>query len=398
MDAWYAAFDVKEGDKLYLEARGARANLVGNLTRPAMPQHLRLVLLVGVVALAACEASRDGRVATAGDAHAVLERYCVGCHNDAEFAATCRSNAIDTDNIGNEADVWERVVRKLKTRTMPPQDEPRPEAETYASFAAWLEAELDRTARPNPGRPALRRLNRAEYGNAIRDCSTFTSMSNPCSFPTTRRSASTTSEISSTFRPLCSNAISRPRIASARWRVGDASTPGSANLQRARRSVAGQHLEGMPLGTVGGIDGDHNFPLNGEYEFRVALLRNNLEGIRGLEHPHQLEITVDGERLLLETVGGDAEIDGARERSRTNQTPPTRGCACASPFRRAARHVAATFVRKIGEGTTRLRPFDRSNADTYESMGRPHVEDADRDRTFPASGAGDTPSRRRIFM
>jgi hypothetical protein len=154
----------------------------------------------------------------------------------------------------------------------------------------------------------------------------------------------------------------------------------------------------MPLGTVGGLNAIYNFPLNGEYEFRVTLLRNNLEGIRGLEHPHQLEISVDGERLLLETVGGEADANrpGATVTDKSDVTDArlrVRAAIQAGP-----REVVATFVRKIGESTTRLRPFDRSNADTYESIGRPHVETLTVFGPFLPSSAGDTPSRRRIFI
>jgi hypothetical protein len=130
----------------------------------------------------------------------------------------------------------------------------------------------------------------------------------------------------------------------------------------------------MPLGTVGGLRANYTFPLSGEYEFRVALLRNNLEGIRGLEHPHQLEISVDGERILLQTVGGDAEVGrtGATITDKSDATDAR--LRVRVPIQAGPREVVATFVRKIGESTTRLRPFDRSNADTYESIGRPHVE------------------------
>ena len=130
----------------------------------------RLALPAATVAalalLAGCE---RGGVAAPQDAKAVVERYCVGCHNDAEYAGELSLQRVDFEHVGVDADVLERVVRKLKVRTMPPRDEPRPEHATYESLVAWLETELDRAAVPNPGRPALRRLNRAEYANAIRD-------------------------------------------------------------------------------------------------------------------------------------------------------------------------------------------------------------------------------------
>jgi hypothetical protein len=181
--------------------------------------------------------------------------------------------------------------------------------------------------------------------------------------------------------------------------VGDASTPAGAQTFSARGDQS-QNIEreGMPLGTVGGLRANYTFPLSGEYEFRVALLRNNLEGIRGLEHPHQLEISVDGERILLQTVGGDAEIGrpGAAITDKSDATDAR--LRVRVPIQAGPREVVATFVRKIGESTTRLRPFDRSNADTYESIGRPHVESLTVIGPFLTTGQGDTPSRRRIFI
>src|SRR5262249_25553739 len=157
--------------------------------------------------------------------------------------------------------------------------------------------------------------------------------------------------------------------------VGDASTPAGSQTWSARGDQS-QNIdrEGMPLGTVGGLMARYNFPLSGEYEFRVSLLRNNLAGIRGREHPHQLEISVDGERLLLETVGGDADANrpGATITDKSDFTDArlrVRAAIQAGPH-----DVVATFVRKIGESTTRLRPFDRSNADTCESIGRRRVD------------------------
>src|SRR6185436_10512408 len=158
------------------------------------------------------------------------------------------------------------------------------------------------------------------------------------------------------------------------------------------------HREGLPLGTVGGMMASHTFPLTGEYEFRVALLRNNLEGIRGLEFPHQLEITVDGERILLETIGGEVE-NGRPGTTITERSDATDArLRVRVPIQAGPHEVAATFVRKVGEGTNRLRPFVRSNADTYESTGRPHIETVTILGPFGPSGPGDTPSRRRIFV
>jgi hypothetical protein len=179
--------------------------------------------------------------------------------------------------------------------------------------------------------------------------------------------------------------------------VGDMSTaPGSESYYTRGDQSQSQHLEGLPLGTVGGIGVRHTFPLDGEYQFQVALTRTNLEAIRGLEHEHQLEIAVDGERVFLGTIGGDAEA--GQTGTITNKSDATDArLRVRVRVKAGPRLVTATFVRKIAESTNRLRPFLRSNAGTYDSTGRPHVKALTITGPFNPTGPGDTPSRRRIF-
>jgi mono/diheme cytochrome c family protein len=102
---------------------------------------------------------------------AVLDRYCVACHNERVKTADLTIDSMAFSRLSADADAWEKVIKKLRTRTMPPVGMPRPGDETYVAMASWLETELDRVAQaaPNPGRPLIRRLNRTEYANAIRD-------------------------------------------------------------------------------------------------------------------------------------------------------------------------------------------------------------------------------------
>src|SRR5438132_13956430 len=101
---------------------------------------------------------------------ALLNRYCVTCHNDKLHTADLKLDRMDIENAGKDPEVWEKVVRKLRTGAMPPAGVPRPDAADYDSLASYLESQLDRAAveKPNPGRPGIHRLNRAEYKNAIR--------------------------------------------------------------------------------------------------------------------------------------------------------------------------------------------------------------------------------------
>src|SRR6185369_6575099 len=180
--------------------------------------------------------------------------------------------------------------------------------------------------------------------------------------------------------------------------VGDPSTAAGSDTYYTRGDQSqSQHLEGLPLGTVGGIGVRHWFPLDGEYQFQVALTRTNLEAIRGLEHEHQLEIAVDGERVFLATIGG--ETDAVQTRAITDRSDAVDArLRVRVRVKAGPRLVTATFVRKIAESTNRLRPFLRSNAGTYDSTGRPHVKSLTVAGPFNPTGPGDTPSRRRLFI
>ncbi|HEX5000826.1 MAG TPA: DUF1592 domain-containing protein [Terriglobia bacterium] len=329
---------------------------------------------------------------------AVLSQYCVSCHNEKSKTAGLALDRLNLEAVQQDPAIWEKVIRKLRTGTMPPAGSPRPTLAVYDATASWLEGELDRTAQSNPGRPALRRLNRAEYGNAIRDLLDLHVDVETLLLPDDAAFGfDNIGDLLDVSPSLLERYLTVADRVSA-LAVGDPSTPAGSQTWRARGDQS-QNIEreGMALGTVGGLMASYNFPLDGEYEFRVGLLRTNLDGIRGLEHPHQLEITVDGERLFLETVGGDKENGRVGTIAEKSDATDAR-LRVRVPIKAGPHEVAATFVRKIGEGANRLRPFDRSNADTYDSTGRPHVETLTVLGPFEPTGPGDTPSRRRIFL
>ena len=364
---------------------------------------MKLAQLTGILAISLAGAVLAGAPgigpAPAAETAAVLNQYCAACHNERTMTADLAIDRLNPERVQQNPAAWEKVVRKLRSGTMPPPGSPRPAPEVYDATASWLETELDRTAQPNPGRPALRRLNRAEYGNAIRDLLDLRVDVESLLLPDDAAFGfDNIGDLLDVSPALLERYLTAADRVSA-LAVGDASTPAGSHTYSARGDQS-QDIDrvGMPLGTVGGLTGHYTFPLSAEYEFRVTLLRNNLEGIRGLEHPHQLEISVDGERLLLATVGGDADAvrPGATITDRSDVTDAR--LRVRAPIQAGPREVTATFVRKVGEGTTRLRPFDRSNADTYESTGRPHVETLTVTGPFLPSSPGDTPSRRRIFI
>jgi hypothetical protein len=338
-------------------------------------------------------------VATAAPHKAVLDRYCVTCHNQRTKTSDLALDSVDVARPGVDPQVWEGVIRKLRTRSMPPQGMPRPDDATYTSLSSWLEAELDRAgaAAPNPGRALIRRLNRAEYANAVRDLLALDVDVSPL-LPA--------DDSAFGFDNVSDMLVSSPalleRYLSAADRVsalavGAPVAPGS-DVYRVRQDRSqDQHIEGLPLGSVGGLVARHNFPQDGEYHFSLALYRNNLEAIRGLEHPHQIEITIDGARVFIGTVGGETEKGGPGEVITDRMDAIDARLQVRVPVKAGPHAVGATFVRKIGAGTQRLRPFLRSSAGTYDSTGRPHIETLTVAGPFNPTGPGTTPSRERIF-
>jgi hypothetical protein len=333
------------------------------------------------------------------DYKAVVDRYCVTCHNQRTKASDLALDTVDITRPSANAQVWEDVVRKLRTRSMPPQGVPRPDEGTYTALTGWLEGELDRAAAaaPNPGRPLIRRLNRSEYANAVRDLLALdidvASLLPP---DDAAFGFDNVSDMLGTSPALLERYLVAADRVSA-LAVGAATAPGSSTYRIRQDRSQDQHIEGLPFGSVGGLVVTHNFPQDAEYHFSLALYRTNLEAIRGLEHPHQIEITIDGARVFLTTIGGETEKGGPGEVITDRSDAIDARLQVRVPVTAGPHAVGATFVRKIGAGTQRLRPFLRSSAGTYDSTGRPHIETLTIAGPYNPTGPGTTPSRERIF-
>jgi mono/diheme cytochrome c family protein len=337
---------------------------------------------------------------------AVLDRYCVTCHNQRTKASGLALDGVDVARPGANGEIWEDVVRKLRTRSMPPQGVPRPDEASYNALATFLETELDRAGAgaPNPGRPLIRRLNRSEYANSVRELLALdidvSSMLPP---DDAAFGFDNNADLLGTSPALLEKYLVAADRVSA-LAVGAPVSPGSDTYRIRQDRSQDQHIEGLPLGSVGGLVVNHNFPLDAEYHFSLALYRTNLEAIRGLEHPHQIEITIDGARVFIATIGGETEKappggpGGQGGPSITDRMDAIDAkLQVRVPVTAGPHAVGATFVRKIGAGTQRLRPFLRSSAGTYDSTGRPHIETLTVAGPFNPTGPGQTPSRERIF-
>jgi len=335
------------------------------------------------------------------DARPVLTQYCFTCHNDRLKTGGLSLEALDLAKIGDSPDVWEKVVRRLRTGAMPPPSARRPDQATYDRLTGWLEKELDShaAAHPNPGRPAVHRLNRAEYANAIRDLLDLDV--NVASLLPPDDSAfgfDNVADVLGVSPVLLERYLNAADEISA-LAVGDPDTrPGSESYHVRHDLSQDQHVEGLPLGTVGGTIVRHNFPLDATYVIQVKLLRTNLNAIRGMEWEQQLEISVDGQRVHLAPIGGRADLLLLGRRPTTGSDEIDTRLQVRVPIKAGPRSVGVTFVqRSPALGTVRLQPYLRSSADTFEQTGRPHVQTVNILGPYEVTGPGDTPSRRRIF-
>jgi hypothetical protein len=343
---------------------------------------------------------RAGPTAAAEPAAALVQQYCTTCHNGRARVGGLSLDAVDIASPAAAPDVWERVIRRLATRSMPPHGSPRPDEAGYQRLAGWLEDELDRAhaATPDPGRSPIRRLNRTEYANAVRDLLDLRVDAAALLPPDDAAFGfDNNADLLGMSPALIERYVAAADRVSA-LAVGAAASPGSQTYRVRQDRSQDQHIEGLPLGTVGGLAATHVFPVSGQYRFSLELYRNNLETIRGLEHPHDVEISVDGVRVFSDTVGGKRDEGGGAGIAVTDRMDAIdRRLQVQVPVIAGPHVIGAAFVRKIGSGTTRLRPFLRSSAGTYDSTGRPHIETLTVAGPITTTGPGDTASRRRIF-
>jgi len=354
-----------------------------------------------VIAASACVALPIASQQTQSRYRTTLDEYCVTCHNQQTKTAGLALDKLDLGNVAAGAEAWEKVVRKVRVGMMPPQGNPRPDEATQRGLVTFLETALDRAAaaKPNPGRPLVHRLNRAEYANAIRDLLALNVDASALLPPDD--SAYGFDNIADV---LGASPVLLERYLSAAGKisslaVGDPDVGPAGETFRVRQDASQDvHIEGLPIGTIGGVMAHTTLPLDGEYTLQVKFFRTNLGAMRGLEYPTQLEITVDGERVHLASFGGDADFKAALENITAAADAVEARCSARVRIKAGPHAIGVAFVKySATENTMRLQPYVRSSADTLDPSGHPHIETFTVTGPFKATGPGDTPSRRQIF-
>jgi hypothetical protein len=332
---------------------------------------------------------------------ALVDDYCLSCHDkDHEKGGLVLENV--SADVAQHAEVWEKVVRKLRVRQMPPMGKERPDEATYDAVIASLEKSLDRAAAaaPHPGRTAtIRRLTRTEYQNAVRDLLAL-EIDAASLLPADESSYGfdnvTVGDLSPTLLDRYVSAAEKI----SRLAVGRAGrSPGGDTIRIPADLTQEEHLDGLPIGTRGGAVVRYTFPLDGEYEIQIRLTRDRDEHVEGLSEPHDLELLLDRARVQLFTVkppGRDVAAPGdvLPPHDKVDQHLKVRVPISAGP------HVLGVAFPK--KPSVLLETPRQPYHTHFNSYRHPRVQPAIYSVSiigpYAAKGPGDTPSRRRIFV
>jgi mono/diheme cytochrome c family protein len=345
---------------------------------------LGLVLAAGIgAALYSGVSSRAQRTppANAAAQRALIGDYCVSCHNQKAKTANVVLEGLDYNHVANNTEVWEKVLRKVRTGQMPPPSAPRPESREATAFVNWLESALDRAARfnPNPGRPAAHRLNRAEYSNAIRDLLAVDIK--PGQWLPVDDSGygfDNIGEVLTLSPALLEKYLSAARRVS-RLAVGDRAIKPSEERYLPRRGSRNEKVsDDLPFFSRGGLSFQHYFPLDGEYLIRVKTPSNGETGEPARYFEHRLNV-----KAGLRTIGAAHPRESAKAEPaapglrRFGGPPPAMGAPQTQPL----------DLRLDG---ARIKRFEIPETTTVEfvSVSGP----------YNATGRGETPSRAKIFV
>jgi mono/diheme cytochrome c family protein len=326
---------------------------------------------------------------------AILDRYCVTCHNQRLVTAGLKLDDADVANPGEGAEIWEKVVRKLRTGMMPPPNMPQPSTDDRQALLSWLETSLDKAAasKPNPGRTeTLRRLNRTEYQNAIRDLLSV-DIDAAALLPADESGHGFDNVTVGDLPPaLLDRYISAAQKISA-LAIGSTSTSLQSDIIRVPPDVTQEeHVSGLPVGTRGGVLIPYTFAQNGEYDIQIYLARGYSGDIDGLKdaQPHEIKLLLDrtpiGEFTIQRPANGD---DSLIDRNLKIRVPVTAG----------PHQVGVTFLKNASSLIeTPRQPLQSRFNERRSPRITPAILQVSVTGPYGPQGADNTPSRRRIFV
>ncbi len=327
---------------------------------------------------------------------ALVNQYCAGCHNDKLKTGGVTLAKLDPAHADQNAELAERVIRKLRAGLMPPVGLPRPDASAVKTFVNALETSIDQAsaANPNPGRPALHRLNRTEYANSIRDLlAVDVDVSSLLPADDMSHGFDNMADVL-TVSPTLMEGYIRAAGRISREAVGDPQAlPLTKTYAIPRVLNQTRHVEGTPFGTRGGIAAVHDFPADGEYIFKLGFYYSPTGPLFGLNQGkgQQIEVAVNGERVALVDINPNWKLanDGIK-------TPPIK-------IKAGPQRVSASFIQKFdGPIEDEYRMVEQSLVDVSAGVvpgmtTLPHLHEVNITGPSNVSGLSDTPSRRKIF-
>ena len=369
---------------------------------------------------------------TVSPQRALLDQYCVSCHNQAMVNSTpvegenllftqlrglgMTLDKENVDDVSENPEVWEKVVRKLRVGVMPPPDNPRPGHEDYSEFRYWLEERLDQAnaEKVNPGRTqSFHRLNQAEYQTVIGQLLGLKLDVEELipADPPDRNGFDNNAEV------LSLSPVLMERYVSAAHKIAELAV-GATPLGMSIKSyevplnlIQNDRLDDqLPFGSRGGAAVTHNFPVDGLYRIKVKLQTNYVDFVRGYDQPHQIEVSLDGERIDVFEFGGDApgmpapysfagNIRGSDDWEEFMMAIADEGFELEIPVQAGPRVIGATFPREIweAEGIDQPRLFGYHLAVTELPDSNPALGSVSIEGPIVSQGPGLTPSREIIF-
>ena len=357
-----------------------------NDQKQSVPWGYSFTALIGLVILSTATLAKEAQSVSP-----IIKQYCVLCHNDIILQGGMSLQHFDADHPELNLVIAEKMILKLRAGMMPPQEAPRPDRETLQQLAKSIEIKLDRASRKrnDPGTRPFQRLNRAEYAQQIKDVLGLTV--NPEEWLPEDQISASFDNIADvqTMSPTAMTAYLTAASDIARRAIGQSNAPTLAKTYINSPSVS-QHewepVEGAPYGTRGGISALHNFPADGEYIFKMGFMSG------WGERYHDIDISVDGERLAVVQYGGEIDFQGRKKFPM--ETNPV--------FVRAGeRRTTATFIRQMeGPYEDLIRPNDWSLTGTETSYGTtslPHLIRLTIEGPYNATGVSETRTRKQIF-